>query len=244
MNLRELIQNSERTATLPSGSGDRFAGYTVIGLPFLSGHVLAMRRFPASSLGPGYTSIWHRDPQGKWTFYSTVAPELSCARYFGSQIEENVHAQIAIEWSGSETFRLVAESSRPVTWEITLKETVASRLMNLASRLVPDSWWRKRFMLRVMGFAAQVFLGTGRMNLIGLSPNGQEFTANPQQVWLVKSSRAVINGVDLGPPGPLPTQARLNDFLIPQRGVFAVGRSSMKDTRNAVLACQTGQRAA
>jgi len=40
------------------------------------------------------------------------------------------------------------------------------------------------------------------MNLAGLSPNGQEFTPNPQPVWLVRLSRAAINGVDLGPPGP------------------------------------------
>lgn len=78
------------------GSSERFAGSAVIGLPFHSGHVLALRWFPASSLGHGYTSIWHRDPGRKWTFYS-VAPEQSCSRYFGSEIEENVHAHIRIE---------------------------------------------------------------------------------------------------------------------------------------------------
>jgi hypothetical protein len=31
----------------------------------------------------------------------------------------------------------------------------------------------------------------------------------------------------------------LNDFLIPQRGVFAVGRPFLEHTSNAVLACQT-----
>ena len=30
---------------IPDGSGDRFSGYAVIGLPFSSGHVLALRRF-------------------------------------------------------------------------------------------------------------------------------------------------------------------------------------------------------
>jgi hypothetical protein len=56
----------------------------MIGLPLPSGHVLALRRFPASSLGPDYTSIWHRDPGGKWTFYSTAAPEQSCYRIVGA----------------------------------------------------------------------------------------------------------------------------------------------------------------
>jgi hypothetical protein len=47
MEPRHLIQRIEETASLPSGSGERFAGYAVIGLPFRSGHVLALRRFPA-----------------------------------------------------------------------------------------------------------------------------------------------------------------------------------------------------
>src|SRR5512146_2711480 len=109
MEARERIQQIEACALLPTGGGERFAGYAVIGLPFVSGHVLGLRRFPASSLGPGYTSIWHRDPAGTWTFYSTVAPEQSCSRYFGSETEHNIHADIQIVWSGPESFRVVAE---------------------------------------------------------------------------------------------------------------------------------------
>jgi len=55
----------ERDPSLPNGPGDAFAGHGVIGLPFRSGHVLALRRFCASSLGPPYTSVWHRDPAGR-----------------------------------------------------------------------------------------------------------------------------------------------------------------------------------
>jgi hypothetical protein len=242
MEPRELIHHIEEDASLPSGSSDRFAGYAVIGLPFRSGHVLALRRFPASSLGPGYTSIWHRDPGGNWTFYSTVAPEQSCSRYFGSEVNENLYAQVRIEWSGPEEFRVTAECSRPLIWEVKVTTTIASRLLNFVARRVPDSWWQKRFMLRLMGFAARYLLGTGEMNLAGRTPNGQEFIANPQQVWLVKSSRAVVNGADIGPLGPLATQARLNEFLIPQRGIFARARAFLERTDNMVLASSTRQR--
>src|SRR5262245_60468590 len=118
MDTREIVQRIEASASLPSGEGDRFAGYGVIGLPFRSGHVLALRRFPASSLGPGYTSIWHRNPAGHWTFYSTVAAEQSCARYFSSQGEENVSAQARIEWKGPDHFRVIVEGPRPLTWDV------------------------------------------------------------------------------------------------------------------------------
>jgi hypothetical protein len=53
METRELISNIEEDASLPLGSSERFAGYAVIGLPFRSGHVLALRRFisATSTLG-------------------------------------------------------------------------------------------------------------------------------------------------------------------------------------------------
>lgn len=38
-------------------------GWGVFGLPFDSGHVLALRVFPQSSFGP-YRTLWHRDPGG------------------------------------------------------------------------------------------------------------------------------------------------------------------------------------
>jgi len=220
MDPRTIVEGIEQNVSVPAGTGDRFAGYAVIGLPFTSGHVLSLRRLPASSVGPGYTSVWHRDPEGRWTFYSTVAPEQGCSRYFGSEIEKNVVAPIHIEWLGPAQF-LVAVTNA-LTWEVTLAELRASRAMNTAARWLPESWWRKPFVLSVMGAASRFVLGTGRINLSGTTPNGHWFVANPRQLWLVKSSRAIIRGVDVGAPGPLVEQAHLRDFLIPQRGVFAV----------------------
>jgi hypothetical protein len=228
MEPRELVQQIERTASVPSGGGDRFAGYAVIGLPFQSGHVLALRRFPASSVGPGYTSVWHRAPSGRWTFYSTVAPEQSCSRYFGAEPDGDVAGPIHVEWSGPLQFRVVAGETHALTWDVTLAESFATRWMNRAASLVPDVWWRKSLMLTVMGFAARFILGAGKMNLAGRTPNGQDFIANPERVWLVESSRATIHGVDAGPVGALRQQARLNDFLIPQRGLFATARSYLQ----------------
>ena len=51
---KELVEALDKRAELPDGQWEGFSGYAVIGLPFRSGHVLALRRFTASSLGPGY----------------------------------------------------------------------------------------------------------------------------------------------------------------------------------------------
>src|SRR5215208_3820868 len=95
----DWVRLLEAEAALPSGGEERFAGYGIMGLPFTSGHVLALRRFSASSIGPGYTSVWHRDPVGKWAFYSDVDPHLSCSRFFGNALARSDRGAIAITWT-------------------------------------------------------------------------------------------------------------------------------------------------
>jgi hypothetical protein len=223
---RQIIDQIEANAALPAGNGDRFAGYAVMGLPFRSGHVLALRRFPVSSVGPGYTSVWHRDPNGTWTFYSTVNPGLACSRYFGRDIMYNVITPIDLEWTGPAQFHV--NIGTILHWEVALTESLLSRLMNAAASLIRDDWWQRKSLLKAMGAAARFALGAGKVNLSGRTPNGHEFMANPQRVWLVDSSHAIINGLDLGPPGALTPQARLNEVLIPQRGLFAVARAFLR----------------
>ena len=68
-------------------------------------------------------------------------------------------------------------------------------------------------------------LRAGRLGLTGQVPNHQRFVANPMLIWAIGSSTARMGNQDLGSVGPLPVQARLGDFWIPQRGIFAIGRA-------------------
>ena len=117
---RELVDRLEQSAELPSGNEERFAGYGVMGVPFASGDLLAMRRLPASSLGQGYTSVWHRDPQGRWTFYSDVPPQLACPRYFGSAVDEAVVREIEITWSSPRDFTVSIKEDFGLDWHLSL----------------------------------------------------------------------------------------------------------------------------
>lgn len=76
-----------------------------------------------------------------------------------------------------------------------------------------------------MSRAAGLALRAGRVRLTGLAPNGQRFVANPMHIWVARQSGARLQGADLGAMGPVPEQAQLRDFAIPQRGVFVVGRA-------------------
>lgn len=212
------------SATVPDGEEERFAGYGVMGLPFASGHVLAMRRFPASSVGPAYTSVWHRAPTGEWTFWQDQPTQLGCGRYFSAALTTLTEAEIIVDWPSADELTVTVPDA-DLRWHSTMRSTPISKAFNALGALIPDRAWRSARLLRVMGPVAGRLLGAGPVSLVGDVPNGQSFVANPQRIWFVAAATATIGPTDLGPPGPLAVQATLGDFAIPQRGVFALGRA-------------------
>ncbi|MDH4132311.1 MAG: hypothetical protein OEW17_03760 [Gemmatimonadota bacterium] len=224
---RDLAELTEIDPAVPGGEGDRFSGYGVMGLPFSSGHVLALRRFPASSLGYGYSSVWHCDPEGRWTFWSDNSPDASCARYFGREVDRAMVAPIRITWAGPRRFRVVVGDGA-IDWSVDLVATPATLLMNAVGACLPAGAWQRPAVPRVMSLIAGPLLGVGAVRLSGCCPNGQRFTASPRQAWMVGRSKATVDGVSIGVPGPLKAQAFLADFAIPQRGIFVIGRSRLE----------------
>jgi hypothetical protein len=219
----QVAADSE-TAEVPAGPGERFAGYGVMGLPFGSGHVLAMRRFPASSIGPAYTSVWHRDPEGRWVFWQDQPAEQSCPRYFSNAVSEMRTVDIDLSWPGEATLQ-VRIPEVDLVWLATLRSTPVTRVLSTVSSALPDRAWRSPSLLKAMGSVAGFALRAEKVAMVGTSPNGQAFVASPLRVWVIDESDARLGDDDLGSPGPLAEQAQLGDFRIPQRGVFAAGRA-------------------
>jgi len=241
---RDVVDSIEVEPRIPRGADERLAGWGVFGLPFASGHLLALRRFPASSIGSGYTSVWHRDPTGRWVIYTNVDPTLACPRYFGSAIDEAIVAPIGIHWSGPRGFSVSIDDT--VQWSVTLLPTLATRAMNVIGGLIPEQLWRHAPVLSVIGGVAGRALSAGHVGLHGQAPNGQEFEAVPKLVWTIPESFATVHGADLGPVGPLAEQARLTDFWLPQRGLFMIGRAVMEafnPTRHLAATCNPEGRA-
>jgi len=218
-----FAQAVEENPVLPPGDCERVSGYGVMGLPFRSGHVLGLRRWTASSVGDQFTSIWHRDPQGRWTFYESVRCDVACSRYFGSDVEHAAVVPIEVEWEGPHRLH-VRTADGSVDWTVELGSTAVTRLMSLVGSAIPLAAWRSRPVLLAMGAVAGRALGVGKVKLTGLTSNGQHFDTNPMRIWQVVASHAVVNGTDLGPMGALSEQAHMADFYFPQRGIFAIGR--------------------
>ena len=179
----------------PKGTGERFAGYGVVALPFEGGDLLAFRRFPASSIGGGYSAIWHRDRAGEWTFYVSIDPSLACPRYFGEAIDRVVVADIEVTWVGHDHLVVSAPAPR-VEWSMRIVPGRATRAVALLGGLISP--------------------------LTGSAPNGQRFLLRPRRVWRIEASAARIEGRELGPIGG-GRGGELGDFRLPGTGLFACG---------------------
>lgn len=219
---RDYALESERHPVLPPGTDERVSGYGVMGQPFASGHVLGLRRWTASSVGDKFTSIWHRDPGGDWHFYESAQPQFACSRWFGHGVQESTVVDIDVTWEAGNVLRVT--SSQLIDWRLTLASSPMTRVMSSVGRVLPLGAWRSAAMLKAMGAVASATLGVGKVGMTGLTANGQPFDANPRRIWRVVDASATLHGQDIGPPAPLREQARLGDFWIPQRGVFAMGR--------------------
>ncbi len=214
----------EADPSLPAGTEERFNGYGVMGLPFASGHVLVLRRFVTTSVGPGYTSVWHYAPGKGWHFYADAEPQFSCTRYFGKMAAGATVTPISINWLNDRSFE-VRIKSIGLNWFVKAVPTPVTRVFNFLGKLMPEVAWKNQTVLKLMGKVAGVTLGLQRVGLTGKVPNGQNFIANPKTLWSIKESRATLAGQDLGKPFPLKQQARLQDFWIPQQGILAFGQA-------------------
>jgi hypothetical protein len=209
-NPRTAAAEVATTPILPTGPDETVTGFGVMGLPFASGHYLALRDFPAASFlpeaVPGYRSVWHRDPAGAWTFYATTPAEHSCARYFSTATTHAaVQCPVDVTWTGD--FTLNVDIPDVLRWTVELRHTPATRLNTLIGCRLPDGLWTNSGALAGIGRFAGAALGAGQVRLAGTTPNGQHFRIAPKQIWAVRASRAGLHGRDLGPLAPLPEQA-------------------------------------
>lgn len=228
---------------LPKGDDERYTGFGPMGVPFGNGHYLAFRGVVTYSAGPGFRSVWHRDPEGRWTIYADAPADRSCPRYFGAAASgfERV-PEIAVSWTDSWNLRV--EIPGRLEWNIELKRSLATRLMTAMSRCMPSLAWNSTSTLGMMSPMAGAMLGVGKVRLAGRVPNGQRYKAAPLKIWRVAGGSAVLDGTDLGELGALAKQERLGDFWMPQSGVFMVGRVRMEalDPQRHVVVDGDGRR--
>lgn len=206
-------------------------GWGVFGLPFDSGHVLALRVFPDNDFG-AYQTLWHRDPAGAWSIYVN-GPRLdtACPRYYGSACAYTGYAQIAIEWTGPSSLHVQMQEPN-FDWTLTATATPIMTLLNKVNSALPLSSWRSPLLLHAREAMGRT-LGMGRLQMHGVMPSGHTGTLMPQEMYLIEDSRASLDGVDFGRPVRLSQNPCIGDVPLPARGVLAIGQAMWEITDRA-----------
>ncbi len=198
-------------------------GWGVFGLPFDSGHVLALRVFPQSSFGP-YRTLWHRDPEHRWSIYADAGRvEYACPRYYGPACEYVGAARIDLEWTDPRTLHVTMDHPA-LDWTVTTARSPLMAWLNPLSAAMPLSSWRPPALVRARERLAQA-LGMGRLQMSGTMPSGHRGLLMPQRMYLVNKSSAVLDGVDMGSPTRLRENPTIGGVPLPARGVLAIGQA-------------------
>jgi hypothetical protein len=206
----------------PDTDGEGFVGFGAMGLQFAHGDILAFRRAAASSIGPAYSSVWHRDARGRWTMFVDQDPHLACPRYFGAALTRTVRTEILLEWTGPASLA-VTVPGEPLDWAIRLEPGSRVRAWNALTRIVPRRAFVAQPPAAIMGALAGRILGLPPLRLRGTAPNGQWFAIRPGRLWTVTASAGVVAGRDLGPMAPHLDGAHLGDLQLPARGLLMAG---------------------
>jgi hypothetical protein len=217
---RALAARFERDPRLPDGAGDRFVGYGALGLTFASGHVLALRRWTASSLGAPYASVWHRTPEGAWRFLANAPPDLACTRYTSAIAAESHHTEVAVEWTASDALR-IGVPAVGLRWSLRLRAIPATHVFATVRPWLRERWLASDHALVALGAIAGTALGAGTIRLVGRMPNGQRYRVVPHAVWEIADVSATIDGVSLDAIAVPRVAPSVGDFQIPRRPLFA-----------------------
>jgi len=196
-------------------------GWGVFGLPFDSGHVLALRVFPDNDFGP-YRTLWHRTPSGEWSIYVDGARlDTACPRYYAAACKRTGFAHLTLDWTGPASLRVTMDSPA-LEWTLTASATPLLRLLNPVNAALPLASWRSPTLLRAREAMARS-LGLGRLKMSGVMPSGHTGTLMPKEMYFIDESHATFDGVDLGRPTHLNENPTIGDVPLPARGILAVG---------------------
>ncbi len=224
-----MLDLASTVRDLPAGRGhppwpghEYVKGWGVFGLPFDSGHVLALRVFPENDFSP-YTTVWHRDPEGSWSIHVDGPRfDTACPRYYGSACTHVDHAHIDIDWMGPASLRVTMDTPA-LEWTIAARQTAMLRVLNAAGPRLPLWTWRATGLVRARELLARRLLGLGDIRMSPTMPSGHVGILMPARMYVIDESTAVLDGKALGRPARVSPNPRIGGVALPARGVLTIG---------------------
>ncbi|MFL6205114.1 MAG: hypothetical protein ACJ739_07155 [Acidimicrobiales bacterium] len=223
----KLSELPARQGQAPWPDHEYVKGWGVMGLPFDSGHYLALRVFPENDFSP-YKTVWHRDPDGQWSiFVDGPRFDTACPRYYGPACTRVEHASVDLTWTGPMSLRVTADEAH-LNWTLNATETGLLRAINAMSARLPDWTWRRPSLLRARELLARRVLGMGDIRMSGTMPSGHTGTLMPKRMYFIDDSTATLDDKDLGHAARMRATPDIGSFPLPARGVLAIGQAAWR----------------
>lgn len=221
----ELARLQAQRGQAPWPDHEYVRGWGVFGLPFDSGHVLALRVFPENDFSP-YRTVWHRTPDGEWSIYVDGARlDTACPRYYGPACAYTGFAKINLDWTGPVSLRITMDDPH-LEWTLVATETTTLRVLNFMSPHMPLWTWKSRMLVRARELLANHVLGMGDIRMSGTMPSGHPGILMPQRMYFIQDATAHWAGEDLGRPTKVSPNPQIGDVALPARGVLAIGQAA------------------
>jgi hypothetical protein len=195
MNLSNQLRELEPQVRPSPWSGyEHYKGYSVMVLPFSSGHLLGLRVFPENDFAP-YKSVWHRTPAGNWSIYND-GPSLktTCPRWWGPALEHTELAPIELTWMGPNTIHVEMEHPR-LDWTMKMAAPLFLRVLNAMSATIPLWMWKFSLQQRMGEWIAKRLLKMGNdIRFTITTPSEQDAILIPGPQYFIETSEAVVPG--------------------------------------------------
>jgi hypothetical protein len=231
---KELQAIEPLTQESPLPGFEYVRGFGVFGLPFDSGHVLALRVFPENNFAP-YMTVWHRTPGGAWSiFVDGSCLDTACPRYYGAAARHVQFSKITLQWTAAMALSISVDEPQ-LEWHVSMATPPLFKVMNAISPRLPEPLWRAPTTLRAFEWLGKTLFDLGDITLTGTAPNGHYTVLMPQRMFLITRARARLNGHDLGRPIRSAENPAIGAVNLPARPVFAVGRAYFKIQNPAMI---------
>lgn len=224
MNLERTTGRIEpKTSPSPWRNHEHVRGFAVMVQPFESGDLLALRVWPESDFG-SFTSVWHRTPEGEWTFFHQGGASEGCSRYWGPAVSRRFDTSIDLDWTGPNSLR-VRVPEIDLDWTMTMSSCARLRALNAMAAAMPRWTWKPTSLRRLREILAERVLGMGRLQMAFTSPSGHHSIIAPNRIYFVDEAAATLGGRDLGRGVELDDNPTIGGVPMPRRGAFALAEA-------------------
>jgi hypothetical protein len=196
-------------------------------ISFSSGHLFRISHWTATPTEFGaFSNLWMVTPQDRRVLFSDPAESERVLRIY-HRFDEFSGAKISVERPAPLRLDLLmeADDATRVELHLRLERSLVTRFLVAVSRATPLGWKSSDPSIWLLDRLVSVFIARGEFKCASKTETGQPaFSADVDDLLLVKESHATVNGASLGNLSPPTRPVAFGDFATTPQASLAIGR--------------------